>query len=363
MKRISGFEGLAHTLSKQKLHSTAGIRRALSALSHEGIGPKVRAKHVLDKVNKGFQYMENGAASQLQKTGAEKQLQLAVMAIGAESLAAKKTAHKKASIFLTDGTSEQVNEKIQTMPSLLQRLLNSDKADGLSEMPSRIRPTDLKEYLQKDIYRIAMKHHIEYVVLKFYQAGKRDYKRLARSTERAFHDRRDKNTAYGQKLTKLMGASRDFNEQGRENRDEHAKRCRRESLPENDGDRHPCGPDAEAATERARRESDRRDVAIIEEKLLPPGAWRCNKCHSAVLAASGNCGGRVAGEPCSGTQMTTWGGYIVRPTTMQTMRCENRPLFSYLRKAAVQRHASRAKKKRRERSTDRTCSRCSAENH
>ena len=64
------------------------------ALSTEGVGPKNRGRHVRRNVERGFEYMENSAASQLQQTGAEKQLQLGVFALASTAEAAQKSANE-----------------------------------------------------------------------------------------------------------------------------------------------------------------------------------------------------------------------------------------------------------------------------
>ena len=71
-------------------------------------------------------------------------------------------------------------------------------------MPTRIKPADLKKYLEKDVYRIAMKQHSEYVVLKFYRADTRGHKRIARSTERAYRHRRAETIAGAERIAQLL---------------------------------------------------------------------------------------------------------------------------------------------------------------
>ena len=148
---------------------------------------------------------------------------------------------------------------------------------------------DLKRYLEKDVYRIASKQHNGYVVLKFYRAGTRNHRRVLRTTKRAYHHREAMNKAHTAKLLGVLGCSR-------ENRDEHERNCKKAKLA------------TPAATEMEKRLSDERDVSIIEKQLLKPGAWRCSKCHSAVMAHHQECRGYLAKAKCTGAQVTAWGG-------------------------------------------------------
>ena len=78
--------------------------------------------------------------------------------------------------------------------------------------------------------------------------------------------------------------------------------------------------------ERARRLRKERDDACdeeIEDKLLPPGTWRCSSCHTANFPTTIHCGGWVNKQKaCQGSQHETHGGYIVLPAKPLVIRPE-----------------------------------------
>ena len=332
-----GWKRLNELASKDKCigrNLSVGRRRVLHQVMFEGVTPGMRRRSVQKAAAVGFEYMKGGAADSVQRTGAQNSLRLAIAAMNSSYPASYRKAKKHAENFLANCPSDMLNTCMQELNHALEKML----AVRAESLPPEAAEGSLADATQNEVYRMTLQRHPNG------DAHVRVWRRYGRLQQRAKEHRvvREE-AAYAEVLKKLgthnAGAR---GAQGiAQQRDAKQMGLAANLTQVNEG----TAPHGHVG--RAKQLKKERDNACdeeIEDKLLPPGTWRCSSCHKANFPSTIHCGGWVNKQKvCQGSQHETFGGYIVLPAKPLVIRPET--MNSSKLRSSISRAAQTAKLK------------------
>ena len=236
--------------------------------------------------------------------------------------------------FLAQCPSDMLNTCIRELNHALEKML-AVKADSL---PPDCATYSVAEATQNEVYRMTLQRHPNG------DAHVRVWRRYGRLQHRAQEDRVKRERIAHDKVMASLG-TQNMGVRGTQGRAQQED-AKQQGLPAHLTQVNE-GTAPRGHVERARRLRRERDNACdeeIEDKLLPPGTWRCSSCNKANFPTTIHCSGWVNKQKaCQGSQHETHGGYIVLPAKPLVIRPET--MNSSKLRSSISRAAQTAKKK------------------